>query len=263
MLRFFLCMDTLFAVKDKVVVVAGCLGRIGVGLADCLVQEGAIVILLGSCLVEGQALVEGMVMQGGEAFFYLADPFSKQQLIQIQEDVMLEYGHIDALLYELDGMVTPLPACYASGTLVLADGPLENPKDEWLDGLFLSTRIFLRSMLKQETGSIVLLLDYAAPCLHGNRHPHQQMTADLGVLTHSLASELALNFSPSYRVNALVAGNASPANFNPVDMLGTLQYLISDASSLVTGEVMLVDGGFHIFADKPTSLDTHLNQLHV
>ncbi|MDE6488891.1 MAG: SDR family oxidoreductase, partial [Paramuribaculum sp.] len=34
----------------------------------------------------------------------------------------------------------------------------------------------------------------------------------------------------------------------PEELCGTIHYLISDASSFVTGPVAVVDGGFNVFA---------------
>ena len=54
-------------------------------------------------------------------------------------------------------------------------------------------------------------------------------------------------FGASYRVNALVAASKLPDQFNPENVQGPLQFLLSEASSSITGSILMVDGGIHIF----------------
>ena len=100
--------------------------------------------------------------------------------------------------------------------------------------------------------------------------------AGISNFTAFMANEVAVKFSPEIRVNAIAPGffltnqNRSLLT-NPdgsytergqdvirqtpfkrfgraEELCGTIQYLISDASSFVTGTVAVVDGGFNVFA---------------
>ena len=94
--------------------------------------------------------------------------------------------------------------------------------------------------------------------------------------TKYMAAELAMKFSPEMRVNAIVPGFLltnqnralltnedgsytdrartiiahTPAGrfAEPEELLGTIHYLVSDASSFVTGALAVVDGGFDAFS---------------
>ena len=100
--------------------------------------------------------------------------------------------------------------------------------------------------------------------------------AAIGNYTKYMAAELATKFSPEMRVNAIVPGFLltnqnralltnpdgsytdrartiiahTPAGrfAEPEELLGTIHYLISDASSFVTGALAVVDGGFDAFS---------------
>jgi len=100
--------------------------------------------------------------------------------------------------------------------------------------------------------------------------------AAIGNYTKYMAAELAMKFSPEMRVNAIVPGFLltnqnrtlltnpdgsytdrartiiahTPAGrfAEPEELLGTIHYLISDASSFVTGALAVVDGGFDAFS---------------
>lgn len=244
-------MSPLFDIKEKVVVFAGRQGRLGLSLADCLVQEGAIVVLLGDCVEEGQALVDAMVLKGGEACFFKIAPTEPFNLLQVQEDIMLEYGRIDALVYELEGLPGQLPKALL-GRLLDAT-PLDTNKTEErrLETLLMTVRTFLKPMLRQQEGRIIFLLDYPLAMKYIADCSHTLALNNVAGLTKSLAGELVQRFGPAFRVNTLMAGSDNPANFHPEELQGSIQFLLSEASCSMTGCVMLVDGGFHIFADTP------------
>lgn len=245
-------MSPLFDVKDMVVVFAGRLGRLGLCLADCMVQEGAIVVLIGTWLEEGRAMVDSMVQQGGEASFFEVDSADPYYLSKVQEDIMLEYGRIDALIYEVDGWAVPTPD-WTGGSLL--DAPFrEASVDEGsrnLDWLLLTVRTFLKSMLRQHQGCVVFLVDYPHSMPSDVEMSYRQVLMDISCLTRSLAGELLQKFGPGYRVNALMAGKDDPSLFHPEHLQGTLQYLLSEASVAMIGCVLLVDEGFHLFAEVP------------
>lgn len=99
--------------------------------------------------------------------------------------------------------------------------------------------------------------------------------AGISNFTQFLANEVVAKFSPEIRVNAIAPGffltnqnlrlltnedgtltergtdviRQTPFKRfgRPEELCGTIQYLISDASSFVTGTVAVVDGGFNAF----------------
>jgi len=246
-LREFCLMNALFDVKDKVVVLAGYQGRLGVNLADCLIQEGAILVLLGPCPQEGWALVEAMVQNGGDASFFEVDPKDTIRLTQVQEDIMLEYGHIDALVYEFEALPCDLKQLDGKSLFDRELALSDSAGDCSLAAFLMTTRLFLKAMLKQQEGAIVGLLDYPLVHKRDTGCTCQRSMDILSALMTSLARELMSTFGASYRVNALVAASKLPDQFNPENVQGPLQFLLSEASSSITGSILLVDGGIHIF----------------
>ena len=145
-----------------------------------------------------------------------------------------------------------------------------------LTGTVLPTQIFLEPMVKQGKGSIINISSMAAFRPMTRVAGYAAAKAGISNFTQYLAHETALKFGEGIRVNAIAPGffiteqNRSlltnpDASFTergndvirqtpfrrfgkPEELCGTVQYLISDASSFVTGTVAVVDGGFNTFA---------------
>lgn len=145
-----------------------------------------------------------------------------------------------------------------------------------LTGTVLPTEIFLEPMVKQGKGSIINISSMAAFRPMTRVAGYAAAKAGISNFTQYLAHETALKFGEGIRVNAIAPGffiteqNRSlltnpDASFTergndvirqtpfrrfgkPEELCGTVQYLISDASSFVTGTVAVVDGGFNTFA---------------
>lgn len=62
-------MKNLFDIKDRVVVITGGTGILGRAIAAHLAEEGAKVVILGRKAEVGNAIVEGIKANGGEAMF--------------------------------------------------------------------------------------------------------------------------------------------------------------------------------------------------
>ena len=145
-----------------------------------------------------------------------------------------------------------------------------------LTATVLPTQVFLEPMVEQKKGSIVNFSSMAAFRPMTRVAGYAAAKAGISNFTQYMAHEVALKFGEGIRVNAIAPGFfITEQNRNlltnpdgtftergndvirqtpfrrfgkPEELCGTTQYLISDASSFVTGTVAVVDGGFNTFA---------------
>ena len=88
-------MNELFSVKDKVVVITGGAGILGKGIAAYLAKEGAKIVILDRSEEAGNALVQGIKAEGGDAMFLYTDVMNKEVLEGNKAEIMKAYGRSD------------------------------------------------------------------------------------------------------------------------------------------------------------------------
>ena len=96
-------MNKLFDIKGKVVVITGGTGVLGKAIARYLALEGAKVVILGRRVEAGNAIVEDIKADGGEAMFLVTDVMKQEVLEQNLADIVAAYGRVDSLLNAAGG----------------------------------------------------------------------------------------------------------------------------------------------------------------
>lgn len=269
-------MNELFSVKDHVVVITGGTGVLGRCIGEYLARQGAKIVILGRRQDEGDEIVNTIKAQGGEATFLITDVMNPQ-IVQANCDAILEkYGRIDALLNAAGGNMAGAVISPEGNFFDLQIDAFQKVLDLNLTGTVIPTQIFLQPMVKAGKGAIVNFSSMAAFRPITRVAGYAAAKAGISNFTAFLATEVAKKFTPGIRVNAIAPGffvtNQNRALLtnpdgtltprgesvirqtpfgrfgNPDELCGTIQYLISDASSFVTGTVAVVDGGFNAFA---------------
>ena len=269
-------MSNIFSVKDKVVVITGGTGVLGSCIGKYLASEGAKVVILGRRKEEGDAIVKEIKDNGGEAMFLVTDVVDKDVVERNCADVLAAYGKVDSLLNAAGGNM-PGATIPPSGTFFDVNvSEFERVLNVNLTGTVIPTQVFLKPMVEAGKGTIVNFSSMAAFRPLTRVMGYGAAKAGISNFTAFMANEVATKFSPEIRVNAIAPGffltnqNRSLLT-NPdgsytergqdvirqtpfkrfgraEELCGTIQYLISDASSFVTGTVAVVDGGFNVFA---------------
>ena len=269
-------MNELFSVKDKVVVITGGAGILGKGIAAYLAKEGAKIIILDRSEEAGNALVQSIKADGGDAMFLYTDVMNKEVLEGNKAEIMKAYGRIDVLLNAAGGNMPGATIAPDKTFFDLEIDAFKKVVDLNLFGTVLPTMVFASIMVDQKKGSIVNFCSESALRPLTRVVGYGTAKAAIANFTKYMAGELALKFGDGLRVNAIAPGfflteqnrtlltnpdgsltdraktiiaHTPFGRFGePEDLYGTIQYLISDASKFVTGTVAVIDGGFDAFS---------------
>lgn len=269
-------MANLFSVKDKVVVITGGTGVLGKAIAAHLAEEGAKVVILGRKTEVGNEIVSGIKAKGGEAMFLVTNVLDAAVLEQNLADILKTYGRVDALLNAAGGNMPGATIAPTGNFFDLKVDEFQKVLDLNLTGTVLPTQVFLKPMVEQKAGAIVNFSSMAAFRPMTRVAGYAAAKAGISNFTAFMATEVAKKFGEGIRVNAIAPGfflteQNRTLLTNPdgsytqrgqdvirqtpfgrmgraEELCGTIQYLISDAASFVTGTVAVVDGGFNAFA---------------
>lgn len=271
-------MKNLFSVEGRVVVMTGACGILGSTIVRHFADEGAKVVMLD--LERTRPIAEDIIAEvkksGGEITFLATDVMDKAVLEQNYQEIMSLYGRIDILLNAAGGN---MPRATVSPEQTIFDLDVEAVKfctDLNLYGTILPTMVFARAMAKQKSGSIINFASESALRPLTRVAGYGVAKAAVVNWTKYLCAELAQKFGCGVRVNAIAPGflltnqnralltnedgSLTPRShtilahtpfgrfLEPEELLGTLQWLASDASKAVTGTVAVVDGGFDAFS---------------
>lgn len=269
-------MNELFSVEDKVIVITGATGVLGRSMVRHFACEGAKVVLLGRERGIGESLVEEVRAAGGSAIFLTTDVTDKTKVERNHAEIMETYGRIDVLI---NGAGGNMPGATIAPDQTLFDLDVEAMRrvvDLNLFGTVIPTLVFARAMVEQGSGSIINISSESALRPLTRVAGYGVAKAAVVNFTKYMCTELARKFGSGLRVNAIAPGfflteqnrtlltnpdgSLTPraesilahtpyGRFGePEELLGTVQWLASDASKFVSGTVTVIDGGFDAFS---------------
>ncbi|MDO5522984.1 MAG: SDR family oxidoreductase [Bacteroidia bacterium] len=269
-------MYKLFNIQNKVIVITGGTGVLGASMVEYLAAHGAKVAVLARNKEKGDALIENIKSKGGDALFLQTNVTDEAVLKQNASDIIAKYGKIDVLINGAGGNMPGATIGPKNTIFDLKMDDFRNVVDLNLMGTVVPTVIFAEYMVKEKKGNIVNVSSASALRPLSRVAGYGSAKAAVTNFTKYMAGELAMKFGEDFRVNALCPGffiteqnralltnpdgtftdrgNTILAHTpfrrfgNPEDLLGTLHYLVSDASKFVTGTVAIVDGGFDAFS---------------
>ncbi|SEC47077.1 SDR family oxidoreductase [Paenibacillus sp. GP183] len=246
-----------FDLKGKVAVVTGASMGIGYGLAKALANAGATVVATARHMKELQSLVDEISREGGEALAISLDVTDVKDIEEVMKEVQHKFGSIDILVNNAG-----LGANHLAVEVTEEDWDLM--MDVNLKGLFFCCQAAGKIMLQQGCGKIVNISSQASVVGIKEHAVYCASKGGVNQLTRVLALEWS---SKGVNVNAVAPtftytpGTAErlddPSYLKGVvdripigrvaeikDVAGAVIYLASPAGDMVTGTVLLIDGGW-------------------
>ena len=248
--------------SEKVFIITGGNGGIGLGLAEGIAEAGGAVAIWARNEEKNTNAVRALQDIGGEAKSYICDVSNEEDVIRTLASTVKDFGRVDGLFANAGRGGTGTP---------FVDTSLE----EWrkvmavnLDGVFLCLREASRQLISQGSGGSLVAVS-STSAIHGAAGNEAYGTAKTAVtgLVRALAVSLA-RFQ--IRVNCLLPGwtvteLASPAFENeyfrevttkrtpvrrwadPREFKEVGAFLADPSQTFHTGQQVCVDGGYTIF----------------
>ncbi|NIZ11608.1 SDR family NAD(P)-dependent oxidoreductase [Pseudooceanicola sp. HF7] len=252
-----------FSIAGKTAIVTGAANGIGLAIGRLFANKGANVMF--ADMDEDRLREElGAAADEGNIRYFAGDLREKLTIANLLSATIDAFDEVDILVN-------------ASRQMVVSD-PL-NPDDDAMESLLQQNLItalrvsqtVAKRMIKQsegkeegQAGAIVNLSSIAARRTHPDLMAYSVSTAALDQMTRSLAVALAPH---RIRVNAIAFGSVMSSSLKetlrdnsdfrediedhtplsriapPSELAEAVQYLVCDASSFMTGQIMTVDGG--------------------
>ncbi len=251
----------IFSLDGRVALVAGGGGAIGSALAEALAGAGARVAVAGRTREACEATVERVEAAGSDGLAITADMTSEDDCDRMVRATLERFGRIDVLVNAVGG---------GAGKVL---HPAESyPRADWdwimelnVRSTIVPTQAAVRTMIERGGGGAVLNISSVRANLGINAGYSAYVAAKgaLSSLTRQWATEWAKH---GIRVNAIMptfvdtpqvaslladpafkAGIVSRIPLGRVgetrDLVGPAIFLVSDAASFVTGQILGIDGG--------------------
>jgi NAD(P)-dependent dehydrogenase (short-subunit alcohol dehydrogenase family) len=246
-----------FDLGGKCAVVIGGTSGLGKAIALGLAEDGADVVAASRRQGEADQVAGQIEDVGRRSLAATVDVRDRSSIESLQRKVLDRFSRID-ILVNAAGVTLKVP------TLDCSEQDWTNVLDINLNGTWRSCQIFGKTMANQGFGKILNIASLSTFVAFNQVAAYGVSKAGVGALTKSLAIELAPH---NVCVNAIAPG-VFPTALNaelvlhtdrgrelktrtPMKRFGQMEeivggaiYLVSDAASFVTGEILVIDGGF-------------------
>ncbi len=249
--------EVALGLSGKVALVTGGAQGIGKAIALLLAQNGADIAVSDINLEKADETAKEIESMGRRAMAIRANVASPADVEKMVESILAQLGRIDILINN---------AGIARDKLILrmTEEDWDAVLDVNLKGTFNCTRAVVKHMSKQRSGKIVNIASVVGEMGNGGQANYSASKAGVIGLTKTIAREFAQRginvnaIAPGYIQTSMTDALSDKAketlrSMIPMERLGrpedvaeAVLFLVSDASSYITGHVLRVNGGIYM-----------------
>src|ERR1035437_1667225 len=249
-----------FSMQGRVAIVTGATRGLGAGFAQALGEAGASIAVAGRDREAADTVVSGLREQGIDCDFFATELTESSDIQKLLERTIDRFGRADVL-------VNNAGACIHAPALDVTAEDWQHVMDVNLNALWMCCQTIGRHFVQQKHGVIINIGSMSGIVV--NRPQWQPAYNASKAAVHQLTRSLAAEWGQrGVRVNALAPGYIK-TDMSPVDdpryrqnwiedaplkrygvveeLAPAVLFLASDASSFVTGSVLVADGGYTVF----------------
>ncbi|MBL4933236.1 MULTISPECIES: SDR family NAD(P)-dependent oxidoreductase [Clostridium] len=254
----------MFELKGKIAVVTGASSGLGKDAALAYAKEGANLCLLARRIEKLEELEKEIKALGVKAISIKCDVTKEDEVKAAIETAVIEFGRIDILLNNAGIAVR-------GGVDTLSEEDWNRSMDTNVKGIYLVSKYVIPIMKRQNYGKVINISSINAILADKNdifiRHSYNASKAAVIGLSRGMAASysqfgITVNsvcpglFESEMTENTLFKSKEFLTKYNMLcpanrpakrgELNGTILYFSSDASSYVTGQHIVVDGGLSI-----------------
>ena len=252
-------MESVFDLSGKIALITGAYRGLGFAIAQGLARAGASVVLNGRRIEAVEAAARSLAAQALKASTAIFDVTDRDAVLAGVKAVESEHGRIDVLVN--------------NAGIQRRGGLADFTQQDWDDIIatnltapFIVSQAVLPGMIARKSGKIVHIASLMSELARPSVVPYTAAKGGVRQLTRGMAVELAPHniqvnaIAPGYFATEMNRALIDNAEFNawvckrtpagrwgqPDELAGIAVFLASNASSYMTGQMMIVDGGMSV-----------------
>jgi len=270
-------MDELFSLQDKAIAVTGGAGVLCGEMAKALARRGAKICIVDYDEVRAGEVCKEIENAGGFALPIKTNVLEKESVEEALDRATEVLGKLDAIINGAGGNKKEATCAPPTTFFDLPPDAIRWVFDLNCLGTILPSQVFGKHFAANGQGVIINIASMNAYRPLTNIAAYSGAKAAIVNFTQWLSVYMAQRHSPNIRVNAIApgffltqqnrfllidekTGEQTPRGKTiidhtpmgrygePVDLVGTAVWLLSDAAKFVTGTTIPVDGGFSAFS---------------
>ncbi len=267
----------MFDISGMCIAITGGAGILCSAMAKSLAARGARIAVIDYDALRGNEVCKEIESAGGFALPVQANVLDRKEVEDAFNCAVQSLGRIDVLINGAGGNKKDATVQLDKSFFQLPDDALQWVFNLNCIGTILPSQVFGKHFAARKQGQVINITSMCGYRPLTNVVAYSAAKAAIVNFTQWLSVHMAMTYSPDIRVNAIApgfflteqnrfllmdekTGNRTPRGQQildhtpakrygePEDLIGTLVWLISEASRFVTGIVVPVDGGFSAYA---------------